>query len=85
MKTAICRLESISAYSQSKFYETENDFIKLKSLLPECFLQRRIVNLNYMSLRNIIKQRENHKLLEWKSFCQYMKDNCEHYDLLRKE
>ena len=127
MKTAICRLESISAYSQSKFYETEklnkertdtyrigvskqsqstmhtimrrkitqsmfsekipvsyvkqieklrteNDFIKLKSLLPECFLQRRIVNLNYMSLRNIIKQRENHKLLEWKSFCQYMKE-----------
>jgi hypothetical protein len=75
----------VSYVKQIEKLRTENDFIKLKSLLPECFLQRRIVNLNYMSLRNIINQRENHKLLEWKAFCQYMKDNCEHYDMLRKE
>jgi len=49
-----------------------NDLIKegnkreVKKLLPCSFLQKREVVLNYKTLRNIIKQRANHALLEWK-------------------
>lgn len=48
---------------------------RTKNILPEGFLQRRIVTTNYKTLRNIINQRQNHKLPQWKEFCQYLKDN----------
>ncbi len=43
--------------------------IKIKKQLPESFLQTRIVQFNYQALRNIYKQRKNHRLPEWKEFC----------------
>ena len=43
--------------------------IKVKNLLPEGFLQRRIMFTNYKSLRTIYHQRHNHKLPQWKTFC----------------
>ena len=49
--------------------EKENLFLTLKNLLPEGFLQRRIVTLNAKTLQNIIAQRINHRLPEWKFFC----------------
>jgi hypothetical protein len=57
--------------------ETDKDkqdylFYELKSNLPEGFLQRRIVCTNYKVLRNIIKQRKNHRLIEWKLFVNYV-------------
>ena len=55
---------------------------KLKSNLPEGFLQRRIVCTNYKTLRNIICQRKNHKLKEWKYFCKYISSNVAFPDLL---
>jgi hypothetical protein len=48
------------------------EFNKLKNYLPEGFLQRRIWCLNYKMIRNIIKQRKNHKLLEWHLFIFYL-------------
>ena len=45
------------------------DVWKLKALLPEGFLQRRIIVTNYKTLSNIYHQRKNHALPEWKSFC----------------
>jgi len=36
--------------------------------LPESFLQRRIMCLNYKSLQHIIEQRISHRLVEWQSF-----------------
>lgn len=50
----------------------------LKNVLPEGFLQRRIWVFNYKTLRNIIIQRKNHKLPEWKQFCTYMREKVEH-------
>ena len=44
-------------------------FAKIKNNLPEGFLQRRIVVLNAKTLQNIIAQRINHRLPEWKQFC----------------
>jgi thymidylate synthase ThyX len=45
------------------------NFDKLKRHLPESFLQKRTVTINYKSLRNIILQRRTHRLPEWKKFC----------------
>jgi hypothetical protein len=42
---------------------------ELKKLLPESYLQRRIVCINYKALRNILSQRRTHTLSEWKLFC----------------
>ena len=37
-------------------------------LLPQSYIQRRTVCMSYAALRNIIKQREGHKLHEWHQF-----------------
>jgi hypothetical protein len=44
----------------------------LKNNIPEGFLQTRIVMLSYKSIRHIINQRMNHKLPQWKTFCNTM-------------
>ena len=48
---------------------TEGHLMRAKALLPESFLQRRIVCTNYKSLRNIYTQRKHHRLIEWQDFC----------------
>ena len=66
------------------FYIEKKEFIKLKNLLPEGFLQRRIICLNYKCLRNIICQRRNHKLMEWKYFCEQVVGQLQHPELIVK-
>lgn len=44
------------------------DFSRLNACLPQSWLQRRIWTGNYAVLKNIILQRDNHKLPEWKFF-----------------
>ena len=46
----------------------DGDFDKLNACLPQSWLQRRIWTGNYAVLKNIILQRDNHKLPEWKFF-----------------
>lgn len=41
--------------------------------LPESWLQTRTWTANYEVLRNIVHQREGHKLTEWKSFIDWVK------------
>lgn len=36
--------------------------------LPQSYLQKRTVCMSYAAIRNIVKQREGHKLIEWKQF-----------------
>lgn len=40
-------------------------FRKLKQLLPESFIQKRTVTINYENILNMINQRKNHRLKEW--------------------
>lgn len=47
----------------------------IKKQLPEGFLQRRVVCTNYKTLRNIYMQRKNHRLPQWKEFCEHLKTN----------
>ena len=39
-----------------------------KGMLPEGFMQRRIVNFSYAVLANMIRQRRNHRLPQWHCF-----------------
>lgn len=55
------------------FYDTQNNRMRaMKHILPESFLQRRIVNLNYQVLRHIYMDRKGHRLPEWKIFLDFI-------------
>lgn len=41
-------------------------------LLPSSYNQKRTVMLNYEVLANIYKSRKNHKLDEWRMFCDWI-------------
>ena len=45
------------------------DIDRLKSALPEGYMQTRVVTMNYMTLQNIIAQRKSHRLGAWAEFC----------------
>lgn len=48
----------------------EEYFRSIKNNLPEGFLQKRHVTLNYEVLCNMYNQRKNHRLQEWHYFCE---------------
>jgi hypothetical protein len=48
--------------------QAKGDITALKMNLPEGFLQRRLVCTNYKTLRNILWQREGHRLKQWDVF-----------------
>lgn len=50
--------------------KNEEAFLKLKNLLPEGFLQRRIWMLSLANMKNIYHQRRNHRLPQWKQICE---------------
>lgn len=41
--------------------------------LPDSYLQTRLVNINAKTLRNVYLQRRNHKLADWRDFCEWLK------------
>ncbi len=55
---------------------------QLKAELPEGFLQRRIVCLNYKVLRHIILQRHDHRMQEWHLFCNRIIAQVDHPEYL---
>jgi hypothetical protein len=54
----------------------------IKNELPSGFLVRRIIKINYKTLRTIIKQRSTHKLQAWHNFIDAVKSQIEHPELL---
>ena len=62
----ICRED----YLKSK---SKDDWWQMIQLLPSSYNQRRTVMLNYEVLANMYKSRKNHKLDEWRTFCEYVK------------
>lgn len=58
------------------------EFDQLKKELPESFLQRRIVSLNYKAIRRMILQRRQHRLPEWHLFCREMRAQLQHPELI---
>lgn len=61
-------------YYRAMFLETKNKdyWWQMIQLLPSSYNQKRTVMLNYEVLANIYKSRKNHKLDEWKHFCEWI-------------
>ena len=61
---------------RQKYNETKDKryWKELIRLLPESWLQKRTITMNYENILNMYCQRKNHKLTEWsKSFCDWVK------------
>ena len=52
--------------------KSKDDWWQLIQLLPSSYNQTRNVMLNYEVLANIYRQRKNHKLDEWREFCEWI-------------
>lgn len=50
----------------------KDDWLQMIQLLPSSYNQRRTVQLNYAVLRNMYHARRNHKLDEWRTFCEWV-------------
>ena len=75
IKTWQYLIEQRSAYLDEKDPERkERLFFTMKNDLPEGFLQRRIVCLNAKALQNMYTQRKDHRLPEWRSFFDAIKE-----------
>ena len=60
------RLEYVDNKDKALWYD-------LIQLLPSSYNQMRTCTLNYETLVNIYRSRKNHKLDEWRSFCDWIK------------
>lgn len=61
-------------YYRGRYIQTKDKkfWYSIIQLLPSSYNQRRTVMLNYEVLANIYKSRRNHKLDEWKEFCEWI-------------
>ena len=71
-RTVVSYLEQL----RQKYNETKDKryWKELIRLLPESWLQKRTITMNYENILNMYRQRKNHKLTEWsKAFCDWVK------------
>ena len=59
---------------RKRYLETKDKdyWWQMIQLLPTSYNQRRTVQLNYQVLSSMYKQRKNHKLDEWRTFCEWI-------------
>jgi len=62
-----------------------NMFLEIKNNLPEGYLQRRIVNLNYKSFRHMYEQRFDHKLPQWQMFLKSVLSSIQYPEFIIKD
>ena len=67
-------IDFINLIVEDNSISKQDKLLSIKGILPESFLQRRIVTVNYMILQNIYFQRKTHKLPEWKLFLSAIED-----------
>jgi hypothetical protein len=63
-------------YARSKYLETKDKryWWQMIQLLPSSYNQKRTVQLNYQVLKNMYFARRNHKLDEWRTFCEWIEE-----------
>ncbi|MBU0777638.1 hypothetical protein KKH23_08775 [Patescibacteria group bacterium] len=59
-------------------YIVDKDFENTIAHLPGAYLYTRVLCTNYSALREIIKQRSGHKLVEWQMFISQIMEHVEH-------
>ena len=65
-----------------ELHRRTGDFKTLNASLPHSFLQFRAVTTNYAALQNIIRQRQGHRLPEWRLFVDEIIRQCQYPALL---
>lgn len=70
--------------TELRLHKAAKDVTKLKMNLPEGWLQERQLCINYMTLQNILSQREGHRLKQWKVFIEQVLEQVEHPELLKQ-
>ena len=53
-------------------YKTKDFWYQMIQLLPSSYNQKRTVQLNYEVLVGMYRDRKNHKLDEWRTFCEWI-------------
>ena len=74
-----CLLEEVIEglnYCRERFLDTQDKswWWQMIQLLPSSYNQKRTVMLNYEVLAGIHKHRKNHKLDEWRTFCNWIEN-----------
>ena len=66
-------IDTLNIY-RKKYLKTKDktDWWQMIQLLPSSYNQKRTVMLNYEVLANIYKSRKDHKLDEWREFCEWI-------------
>ena len=64
-----CRTLYLASKKEENARIQKNDWWQMIQLLPSSYNQKRTVMCNYETLTNIYKSRKDHKLDEWKTFC----------------
>lgn len=60
---------TMTAYGNIKDEKAKKEaWRSIIQILPQSYIQKRTVCMSYAALRNIVRQREGHKLKEWKAF-----------------
>lgn len=62
--------------------DIKHDVTLLKLALPEGFLQRRVVTMNYAVVQAVVEQRLGHRLKFWKLFIDEMRRQMEHNEYI---
>jgi hypothetical protein len=67
-------IDMMNAYRDKYLKDKEReDWWQMIQLLPSSYNQKRTVTMNYENVMNMINQRKNHKLDEWKDFVKTLK------------
>ncbi|MBV5347944.1 FAD-dependent thymidylate synthase [bacterium] len=74
-------IEATDNFSSTKMLKGDA-LEKVKWSLPEGFLQSRIVNTNYKTIRNMVLQRRSHRLSQWQLFIDEFRNQCNYPDIL---
>lgn len=71
----LCRKKYLEAKSEQARKELMKKYWwQMIQLLPSSYNQKRTVMLNYEVLANIYKSRKDHKLDEWRKFCEWIEE-----------
>ena len=73
--TLECLINDLNAVREL-YLETKDKkyWWQMIQILPSSYNQRSTVQLNYAVLRNIYHSRKNHKLNEWRDFCEWIEE-----------
>lgn len=66
-------IDCLNVYRE-KYLETHDELYwwQIIYLLPESYMQRSTIKINYAALRKIYHDRKNHRLMEWHQFCDWI-------------